>query len=183
MKLLFKNKTKYTPDTYQEYLSFHQKVYGLSHKFYTAIVLFSLLFCIIAQVSFHYYTLAIIVSFALTGFILWRLFHPIYVISKELNSDTLQEQKEFVFKFYEKYFRIYYHRTFDNIHYKKLYKIFETNTFFYLYIDKNHALLLAKSNFSIGTSEDFATFLKRKKPFKYHKKLSFNDDKIREKKQ
>ena len=38
----------------------------------------------------------------------------------------------------------------------------ETKDFFYLYIDKNHAFLLNKSNFIKGNKFEFLKFLKKK---------------------
>ena len=48
------------------------------------------------------------------------------------------------------------------VSYWKIYKLFETDEFFYIYIDKNHAFLLKKDKFSIGNVDDFNIFLKRR---------------------
>ena len=46
--------------------------------------------------------------------------------------------------------------------YYKLYKVFETETSFYLYINKNYSYVLDKNCFSIGKAEDFYRFIKKK---------------------
>ena len=48
----------------------------------------------------------------------------------------------------------------------KLYKIYETNDFFYLYINKDHAFLLEKNTFTKGDISTFYIFVKRKIWFK-----------------
>ena len=46
--------------------------------------------------------------------------------------------------------------------YYKLYKVFETEHYFYLYINKNYSFVLSKDGFNIGSSKDFYKFIKRK---------------------
>ncbi len=46
--------------------------------------------------------------------------------------------------------------------YYQLYKVFETADFFYLYIDKTHALLLDKTKFKKNNPSEFLDFIKRK---------------------
>lgn len=172
LKLLFKNKTKYTRTVYDKYLSFHTKKYSFSYKIYTMVIIFLILFCLILQVKYHYYNLAIIFCIILTCFFLWRFLHPIKQVQDEYNGETLTQEKKFTFCFYEKYFTIKNKREFNKIKYYRLYRIFETSNFFYLYIDKTHAFLIDKSTFSIGNSNDFASFLRHKNVFKYRKYLN-----------
>ena len=55
------------------------------------------------------------------------------------------------------------------IYYFKLYKVFETQDYFYLYLDEDTAFLVSKSGFKIGTPKDFSEFIKKKCIFKYSK--------------
>ena len=177
MKILFKNKTKYSKEIYTEYLSFHRKKYNLSYRLYTSIVIFLILMCIVFQVQYHYYTLAITSCFVLTAFFLWQFIHPEYEVAKEYQSDKIINESEFSFIFYNKYFKVVGKKQFSNCKYYKLHKVFETDDFFYLYLDKNHALLLKKDGFTIGNSENFSTFIEKKVLWKYSrfkdKKASF----------
>ena len=50
----------------------------------------------------------------------------------------------------------------NTVKYLNLRKVFETKDFFYLYLDKTHAFIINKKNFSIGTSLDFSRFIKKK---------------------
>lgn len=169
MKILFKNRTKYTKSTYQEFLNFHQEKYGPKYQFYTAIILILIFFCFAMQVKYHKYTLAILFACSLTAFFLWRFFHPLKQIKKEMESEKITKEKEFSFRFFEKHFEISDKQKIEKMKYYKLLRVFETKTFFYLYIDKNHAFLLSKNSFVIGSPEEFSKFIKKKCPFHFKK--------------
>lgn len=115
----------------------------------------------------HYYGLAIIFCACLTSFILYRYFHPIEEVSKDYHSNKIKKEQSFTFSFYDKYFKIYTKKEYSIIYYRELHKIFETETFFYLYLDSRHSLLLDKSGFKKGTPVAFRNFIKKKCPFKY----------------
>ncbi|MFR5312825.1 MAG: YcxB family protein [Clostridia bacterium] len=119
------------------------------------------------QVKYHYYSLAICFCIIFCVFIFWRLFHPIYEVKKEFKSKKISQEQVFTFKFYEKYFTICHNMDYSKMKYYKLYKIYETKTFFYLYIDNDHAFLINKSGFVRGLSDDFSKFINKKCLFKY----------------
>ncbi len=167
MKILFKNTTKYTKDTYSKFVKFHNKKYNFTYNLYTIIFSALFLFCIVFQVSKHSYNLAILFCVAITCFILWRFFRPISEVSKELNGETLKNEKEFLFKFYNDYFTISDNKTYSKMKYFELYKVYETTNFFYLYTDRTHAFLINKSNFSIGAPSSFSNFISKKLHFRF----------------
>lgn len=169
LKVLFKNETKYSKETYKQFIEFHSKKYHFTYTLFTAIIVFLIIFCIVLQISYRYYLLAILTCIIFTCFCLYRYFHPISVVTKELKSKTLQEEKSFIFKFYEKNFKIQDKLQTDIMKYYKLRKIFETENFFYLYIDKTHAFIINKENFLIGKPADFSKFLKKKCIFRFKK--------------
>lgn len=177
MKLLFKNKTKYTKQTYKEFLEFHNNKYHISYLLFNICIIFLILFCIVLQIQYNYYNIAILFCIALTIFALWRFFHPISVVKKEIESDKIQNEKEFTFKFYDKYFKVQDELQVDTIKYYKLYKIHETDTFFYLYIDRTHAFLLNKDTFINGNSTSFSNFIKKKCWYCYKKIKPRNKEK------
>lgn len=162
MKLLFTNTTKYTKAVYDKYLAFHSKKYHFSYIAYTSIVVAFILLCLILQIKSHNFTIAILLCCGLTGFILWRFFRPVSEVSKEYKSEKIQKEKEFTFKFYEKFFTIEDEKEFSKIKYYQLYKVFETIDFFYLYIDKTHAFLMDKSKFQKDNPSEFTRFIKKK---------------------
>ncbi len=171
MKILFKNKTRYTKQIYKEFLEFHQEKYGATYMGYTVLLIILFIFCIILQIQSRNYLLSILTLCILIGFVFWRLYNPIKTVQKEIQSEKIENQQEFIFKFYERKFIIYGKKMKSEIKYWKLYKIFETDDYFYLYIDKDHAFLLSKNGFEIGTPNNFREFIKRKCRFKFKKEL------------
>lgn len=169
MKILFKNTTKYTKAIYKEFVEFHNKKYNFQYTLFNIFIIALLIFFVICQISYKYYVLAIISCIIFTTFCLYRYFHPISVVVKELNGKTIKEEKSFTFKFYDKYFKVESGMELNLVKYYKLRRCFETKDFFYLYIDKTHAFLINKENFSIGNSKDFSKFIREKCFLKFKK--------------
>lgn len=170
MKILFKNKTKYTKDCYQQYLHFHQSKYGLRYQFTTIVIILMLSFCILMNLNYKNYIALILLLPFLCTFIYHQFYHPKKIITKELESDKFEKEKTFTFKFYEKYFTITCDGIGEKLKYSNLHRVFETADYFYLYIDKTHSLLLDKSGFTVGNISKFLRFLKRKR---WHLKGNF----------
>ena len=68
MKVLFKNKTKYSKEIYEEFLGFHQEKYGTRYYAYTALIAIALLFCIVLQIQSKHYWIALLTIFILAYF-------------------------------------------------------------------------------------------------------------------
>ena len=83
-------------------------------------------------------------------------------MQKELNS---KKETGFIFTFYKNYFTI----NKKTIYYFKLFKVFETKDYFYLYIDEDTAALVSKKGFEIGTAEEFSNFIRKKCLLKFSK--------------
>lgn len=169
LKVLFKNKTKYTKEIYKKFLEFHTKRYNLQATVFNVIVIALILFLIVLQIAYRYYSIAILSTIIFTGFCLYRYFHPILVVKKELKGETISQEKSFTFKFYEKYFKVSDNINVNKVKYLNLRRGFETKDFFYLYLDKTHAFIINKKNFSIGKSIDFSEFIKKKCFLRYKK--------------
>ena len=170
MKILFKNKTKYTKKIYEEFLEFHQEKYGPSYYFYTAIIFLALLFCVVAQFQAKNYLMALFIFAILAAIMIWRFKNPTEIIKKELKSQKLENEQEFIFKFKEKKVLVYSKKINRQVYYWQLHKVYDSEDFFYLYIDKTHAFLLDKQNFEIGTPEAFTKFMNQKCRFKFSSK-------------
>ena len=94
----------------------------------------------------------------------------VYLIDKnksEKKAKKRQKVKEFTFYFYEKHIKIKYRRDFERLKYFQLHKIFETDEYFFLYLDEKNSLILSKQGFEIGTAKGFSKFIKNKCPLKY----------------
>lgn len=149
LKELFLNKTTYPQELYSQFIKFHNKTYHFSYKSFTIIILGFLLLCLVLQFINHYYVLVCLLTIITISFLLWRIFHPISLVQKEFTSDKIKNNKIFTFKFYDKYFEILDDLQYSKLKYYNIYKVYETNNFFYIYIDKTHALILKKENFLI----------------------------------
>ncbi len=167
MKLLFKNTTTYSKKIYDDFLNFHTKKFSFKYHLFSLIISILIIFLIMIYIKNHYYGLAIIFCSCLTSFILYRYFHPIEQVHKEYHSDKITKEQSFTFLFYDNYFKVYNKAEYSIVYYREIHKVFETSTFFYLYLDNQHSLLLDKSNFKKGTPLAFRNFIRKKCLFKY----------------
>lgn len=162
MKILFKNKTKYTKKIYEKYLQFHQNEFGDKYTFTTIVTILLLCFCIITNLKYSNYSTALVFIIFIILFCFNRFFYPTKKVQKELKTEKFEKEKEFTFTFYDKFFVISDKKNSEKIKYWKLHRIYETEEFFYLYINKDHAFLLDKSTFTKGNTSEFLKFLRKK---------------------
>ena len=138
MKILFKNTTKYTKENTNSLVEFHANKYGKREFIKT----------ILYAVAFMYILIFNIICknwFLVLGAILLSII--IYFIEKNI--------------------KIKCRRQFERLKYFQLHKIFETEEFFFLYLDEKNSLILSKEGFEVGTAKGFSKFIKNKCPFKY----------------
>ena len=165
LKALFKNKTTYSKEVYDKFLEFHRNKFGLRNKIYNILIIGIILACIIYLVAYHIYSSAIVFCIILVGFIVWRFFKPISDVAKEYKSNKIQNSTTYIFNFYDNYFTVQDKKNISKIKYHKLYRIFSTKDFFYLYIDKTYSYLIDKTGFIVGNPKDFYNFVKKRKSF------------------
>ena len=99
----------------------------------------------------------------------------IYLYEKnklEEKTKSKKKVKSFTFYFYEKNIKIKYKRQFERLKYFQIHKIFETDQYFFLYLDEKSSLILSKEGFEVGTAKGFSKFIRNKCPLKYR-----NEDK------
>lgn len=169
MEPLFKNKTTLSKESYLTLLKFHQKKNNCKYFLYTT--MFFILFIIIVafQVANKIYFQAILFFILFIAFLLYRFINPYYKTDKELKSDKIKNNIVNYYFFYEKYFRIKNELGNDKIKYHKLYRIYESENYFYLYLDKYNVFIIDKSGFTFGTAVSFEKFIKDKTWFKFRK--------------
>lgn len=166
-KLLFKNSTQYTKKIYDTFTNFHNVKFSFSYDLFTLFILFLLVYCLIITIKNKIIFLAIIFALTIIVFGGYRLFGPIMFYKKEITRTSITKEKVFKFYFYDKYFKIRDNLNYDTIPYFKLYKVFETENFFYLYLNKKYSFIIDKAGFTQGTSEEFSKFIKDKMWVKY----------------
>lgn len=167
MKPLFQNKTTLSKNIYIELLAFQQKKFGWRYTAYTAI--FSLVFILLISFLFanHYFAHGFVFFAIFVCFSAYQFIQPTRKNTKELRSDKVQNNLVNTYSFYENYFVIKNTVGSDKIAYYKLYRVFETKNYFYLYLDKTNILVLDKSGFLLGTIQDFKKFMKHKMWLKF----------------
>lgn len=106
MKILFKNKTRYSEKLYETYCDFHNQTFGFRNRLKVFFICAILLFCLACQIQYHNYMLIFIFSCGIIGIIFWEFFYPFYLGKKELESDTIKKEESYTFTFFEDYFTI-----------------------------------------------------------------------------
>ena len=166
-EILFKNITKYNSKNYNQFTEFHNKKYALSNTFYTIIMTILLIYCIILNIKKLNVPFIFLFITLLIGFLLWRIYFPMKRYQKTQKELSNIKEASYTFSFYNLYFLL------DKkaIYYFKLYKVFETKDYFYLYINPDYAMLVSTSGFELGSAEDFGKFIRKKCLFKYRKTI------------
>lgn len=169
MEKLFENVTAYSSEIYQQFETFHREKYNFSYGSYTLFIIILLLFCSIANFSSNNIGLGFLFILVLICFVGWRFLHPYFLVKKETTSEKIIKQLKNKFSFYKNKMKITNKEGSFYFYYWKLYKVYETSDYFYLYMTKTHSFVLSKQCFTLGTPEDFASFMKKKTMFNYKK--------------
>ena len=165
MKPLFKNTTKYNSKNYQQFVEFHNKKYSFSHNAYTGIMTSLLVYCLILNIIQKNFLFMLLFFALLIVFLLFRIYLPMKRYKDTQKHYKENKESNFTFSFYNHYFTLNDY----TFYYFKLYKVFETKDYFYLYVDDENAALVSKNGFDIGTTEEFSKFIKKKCLLKYSK--------------
>ncbi len=168
-QLLFKNTTQYSKKLYDEFTRFHNDKNNLYYEIFTIFILILLVYCLIETIKSKLVVLSIVFILALIIFTCYRLFNPILIYKKEVKNKAIAKSDTFKFYFYNNYFKVRDKLNFDKVSYFRLYKVYETDKYFYLYLTKRYSFIINKEGFTQGTAEEFSTFIKNKMLFKYSK--------------
>lgn len=161
MKILFKNTTKYTKENCNNFIQFHSNKYGKKELLKIILFAICILYILIFNIIYKNWIL-VLGAVLLSG--------VIYLIEKnksEKKAKKREKVKEFTFYFYEKHIKIKCRRQFERLKYFNIHKIFETDEYFFLYLNEKSSLILSKDGFEVGTPKQFSKFIKNKCPFKY----------------
>lgn len=164
-QLLFKNMTIYNSKNYNKFLEFHNKRYELSYNFYTIIMSILLGYCVIINLKHKNILLILIFLMLFVGFLFFRFYLPIRRVKNTSSNIKKTTNTKHIFLFYNFYLKV------DKqiMYYFKLYKVFETKDYFYLYINPDYSLMLNKNGFEKGNVDEFRKFIKKKCLLKYRK--------------
>lgn len=167
MKPLFKNITKYNSKNYEQFIKFHGEKFNFSYNMYTAVMSILLIYCIILNIMQKNIPFVLLFLALLILIFLFRMYLPMKRYQKTKKQYSKNKETSISFIFYKFYFTVG-KKTFP---YMRLYKVFETKDYFYLYIDDENAVLISKNGFKMGTAEEFSEFIKKKCFFKYKKEV------------
>ncbi len=170
-KKLFKNSTTYTQDIYIEFLDFHSKTFTFSYMLYTIFWTLLLLLCMYLSFGIGNIFQGIVLTLGLILFLGYRIYRPKMIVKKEKKSDKFTSNNTNTFIFFDKNFEVKNNNGTFTYRYFMLHKVFETKDFFYLYVTRENAFLISKSAFSLGSSDDFSKFIKKKCGIKFKKKF------------
>jgi len=167
MKPLFKNITIYNSKNYNQFIKFHGEKFNFSYNMYTLLMLVLILYCFILNIIQKNILLVFLflIMFALT--IVFRLYLPAKRYKETKKNFSKNKSNSVTINFFKFYFKVGK----KVCPYLKLYKVFETQDYFYLYVDEENAVLVDKKGFKLGTVEDFTEFIKKKSLFKYSKQV------------
>ena len=165
MKPLFKNITIYNSKNYNQFVKFHGEKFNFSYNAYTLLMLSLMLYCIILNIIHKNIALFLLFLVMFSLAIFFRMILPAKKYKKTKKKFAENKQTMVSIDFFQLYFKVE-----KKIYpYFKLYKVFETEEYFYLYADKENAVLVNKNSFKLGTVEEFTEFIKKKCLFKYSK--------------
>ena len=167
MEKLFENKTIYNKNTYLEFLKFHNKKFNLGYNVYTIIWSILFIFCIIISFNTNLRIQGVLITIILVSFLIYRILRPNLIAKKEMSSEKITTNSVNKFKFYDKEIKIINNNGSFTYKYFSFRRIYETEKYFYIYVTKENAFVLSKKAFSLGTSEDFAKFMKKKCGWKF----------------
>ena len=159
MKVLFKNTTKYTKENCNNFEKFHVNKFG--GKELTQIILMSLLFLYMLIFNIVYKNWIFILFVIILGIIIYffKKYKPTQKVKNKMQT--------FTFYFYNHYIKIRHKKNFERLTYFNIHKIYETDKYFFLYLDEKNSLILSKEGFEIGEAKEFSKFIKSKCPLKY----------------
>lgn len=165
MKPLFKNITIYNSKNYNQFIKFHGEKFNFSYNAYTLVMLALSLYCVILNIIQKNIILILLFLTIFALMIVFRIYLPGKRYQKTKKKFAEKKQTSITINFFKYYFKVE-----QKVYtYLKLYKVFETKDYFYLYLDEENAVLVSKDGFKIGTTKDFSEFIKKKCLFKYSK--------------
>ena len=172
MEKLFENKTKYTNKEYTAFLKSYKEEFA---KTEIAYILFNIIFfgmCMIFSFKENEKILAFSLLIGLLVYIWFKIIRPVKAVKKDQESHKFSGHFVNNYEFYKNYFSVENIDGKAQIIYLKLYRIVETNSYFYIYISREYAFIVSKLGFTKGTSEEFSKFIKKKVFTKYKNRIN-----------
>lgn len=169
MEEIFVNKTVCTDKEYKTFLKSYQKEFARKDLLY---MLFYIIFFIVCAILLFIEQDYLIGTIIIVGVILFIIF------KRKRNQKLAKEQKEKVqakftneYSFYGRNFLIKTKEGKVDLFYFKIYRIVETEKYFYIYLNRKYAYILSKEGFTKGNAQEFGEFIKKRTFFKYKNRI------------
>ena len=167
MEVLFKNETIYNKKAYNKFINEHRSKFGCKENLYTILFIFMFVFLLLYLLINKIFITSILLLIAFIVFLEYRFVQPVKNVNKDMESKKIKEQYKNIYKFYKYYFVIKNKEMDEKMFYFRIYRVLESDTYFYIYLSPRQAFIVSKSGFMKGDSSAFSKFIKRKALFKY----------------
>lgn len=180
MENLFQNTTLLNKDVYFEFNKFHFCSWRFYKQAYIFILVMSTLLVVMGVLELCNvvklkgdggWSCLVGFGFMAYALLLWRL--PKLLTNRLLKTDKrLRIPIENEYAFEEECLRASYAEGNVSFQYSNLYKVSESDTYFYLYINSMMAYIVSKADFTLGTPEQFRSFMMGKMGKKFYNKTT-----------
>lgn len=167
MEILFKNITTLNENEYKELIKFHGKKNNFKYYLYTAVMGLILIIGMSYQIVLKNYISLTLLALIFIGFLAYRFIEPYRKAEKEIKGEKVQGNLVNTYIFYDKNFVIKNKYGKDTLKYRKLFKVYDNDNVFYLYISKEDVFIIEKDKFEIGNSDKFKEFIHKKVGYKF----------------
>lgn len=171
MEFLFENKTKYSEKLYNSFIKDYAKEYSKSDRFF---VFYNVLFfSLCSYIAFNekQIVLGICVLIGTILFLGYNIAKPYIKKKKNKKSDKVSGNFVNSYKFGQNYFEVNNPEGNAKVSYLKIYRVIETKDYFYIFLTKEDAFIVAKIGFTKGNVLDFSSFIQKKTRFKYRNRI------------
>ena len=163
MEPLFINTTTYNKEEIEKFSKFHKNKYIKKYVLFAiAFIIYMLILIIFNLANKNWKVVWGLIAIMV---IIYIYYTQIRVERKQKNNKKLINE-QFKFEFFDKYLIV---NNKEKFNYFKFYRIFETNTHFYMYFNKEYSFIINKKGFVKGRDDEFREFIKKKCKFKYKK--------------
>ena len=174
MEKIFENKTKYSQKEYNIFLESYKKEYATSEYAYMIFYILFFGLCMIIAFKEGEILLGIALLIGLSVYLWYKIIRPAKLVEKDKKGPKVSGNFVNKYEFYNNYFKVENPEGKAQILYFKLYRVVETNSYFYIYISRQYAFIVSKLGFTKGSSKEFSEFMKKKLFLKYKNRINKN---------
>ena len=142
MEKLFENKTKYTHKEYNAFLKSYKEEFAKTEIAYIFFNIFFFGTCMIFAFKENEKILAFALLIGLLVYVWFKIVRPTKAVKKDQESHKLSGHFVNNYEFYKNYFSVENLEGKAQIIYLKLYRVVETNAYFYIYISREYDIFL-----------------------------------------